>query len=146
MSAWLRVVFGAFALLAALLGITVFALEASDVATVTTGAEDGNPRTTRVWTAQSGNQTWLEAGTPDNPWYHDIQRDPQLTLDRGDGKAPTAYRALPIPGVEAHDRIRALLREKYGWRDWWIGQVFDTSNSVAVRLVPVAEGAGSDVP
>ena len=36
--------------------------------------------------------------------------------------------------VAAHDRIRRLMREKYGWRDWWISAVFDTSGSQMVEI------------
>jgi len=33
--------------------------------------------------------------------------------------------------------LQIFLREKYGFRDWWIGVIFDTSQSVAVRMVPL---------
>ena len=39
------------------------------------------------------------------------------------------------PDSGSHERIRSLLREKYGLRDWWIGLLFDTSSSLAVELV-----------
>jgi hypothetical protein len=29
-----------------------------------------------------------------------------------------------------------LLAEKYGWADWWVGLLQDTSQSVAVKLEP----------
>jgi hypothetical protein len=42
------------------------------------------------------------------------------------------------PDEGPHRRIRALLRKKCGLRDWWIAAVFDTSHSIAVRLIPIS--------
>ena len=38
-----------------------------------------------------------------------------------------------------HESIRRLMRAKYGWRDWWIGMVFDTSSSMRVKLKPTRQ-------
>jgi len=48
------------------------------------------------------------------------------------------YRAEPQPNPEGHERIRRLLAEKYGWADWWVGLLQDTSGSIAIRLEPRA--------
>ena len=37
-----------------------------------------------------------------------------------------AYRVEAIIDPTGHDRIRALLRDKYGLRDWWVGKLVDT--------------------
>ena len=61
------------------------------------------------------------------------------------GEGSERYRAEPIAAAEGHERVRALMREKYGWRDRWVSLLFDTSRSLAVRLVPAAptrSGAG----
>ena len=42
----------------------------------------------------------------------------------------------PEPGAEGHEKIRGLLRRKYGWADRWVGAIVDTSSSVAIRLDP----------
>jgi hypothetical protein len=39
-----------------------------------------------------------------------------------------------LPDPEGHERIRRLLRAKYGWADRWTALVVDLSRSVAVRL------------
>ena len=36
------------------------------------------------------------------------------------------------------EAVRQLIREKYGFRDQWVGTIIDTSSSVAVRLVPAS--------
>lgn len=115
-------------------GFTLFALEAGGVAVAETRRADGSTRETHVWYAEVDGEIWLEAGTPENAWFVDVQRDPTLALRTDAGTA--RYVAEPLPNPDGHERIRVLLREKYGLRDAWIGLVFDTSRSVAVRLRP----------
>jgi hypothetical protein len=117
---------------AALAGV---ALESGGVAVLETRAEDGAVRTTRVWVAESDGALLLEAATPERSWYRDVERDPQVSLARA-GRAE-AFRAVPEPGEAGHRRVRALLRERYGWRDAFVGLLQDTSRSVAVRLEPL---------
>lgn len=131
--AWLALLLG---LVAAFFAVTRWVLESGGVAIVETRAPDGNARRTHVWFAESGDELWLEAGTPENAWFVDAQRDPLLRLSAA-GRSGR-YRAEPIAG-SAHARIRVLLREKYGWRDAWVGLLVDTSRSVAVRLQPAPE-------
>ena len=121
---------------------TWWALESSGVATIQTRMPDGGTRSTHVWYAEPDGELWIEAGTPENTWYVDVQRDPGVTLSMGDSepdRSSDAYEAQTIPGEAAHQRIRSLLREKYGIRDRWIDLLFDTSRSIAVRLVPKNE-------
>jgi hypothetical protein len=139
--------------LVAFIVLTWLALEAGGVAVVETLASDGSTRSTHVWFVTpddvgspgdpAGNpgkgEIWVEAGTPANGWYMDIQERATLALtSRSEARISGRYLARPIPGEAPHRRIRALLREKYGLRDWWIASVFDTSQSVAVRLIPVS--------
>ena len=121
----------------AFVGFTAWALESGGVAVVETHAADGSLRSTHVWFAEPDGELWVEAGTPENGWFVDVERDPRIrfSAERRSGHY-LAERVRP----DAHDEIRALLRAKYGVRDWWIDLLFDTSRSVAVRLVPVPEG------
>ena len=134
---------GGFAALAA--GFVLFtgwALESGGVAVLTSYAADRSERETHVWYVEREGELWVEAGTPENAWYVDVQRDPRVTLT-STGPAG-AYVAEPVRTPRAHANIRAWLREKYGLRDAWIGVLFDTSRSVAVRFVPVADAATGD--
>lgn len=124
------------ALLVAVL-FTGWALESGGVAVVETVAPDGSVRATHVWYAEPNGELWLEAGTPENGWYRDIQREAAVAFS-APGRAGR-YRALAIDDPGAHDEIRSLLREKYGVRDWWVALLFDTSRSVAVRLAPLPQ-------
>lgn len=135
-----RFLYAALALVAGFLLVTYWALEAGGVAVVETRSVDGSVRTTRVWYANDGKQAWLEAGTPENPWYLDVLRDPALTLVV-DGRS-AHYVAVPDPGRSAHEHVRALLRAKYGLRDLWVGLLVDGTRSVAVRIDPMP---GQDV-
>lgn len=121
--------------------ITWWALESGGVAVIETRADDGSLRSTHVWFVEPDGELWVEAGTPENGWYLDVLRDPALSFsaDRRSGR----YLAERVPGDEtnetggAHARVRSLLREKYGFRDFWISLIFETSNSIAMRLIPV---------
>ena len=126
-------------LLLAFVGVTGWALESGGVAVVETRRPDGSTRSTHVWYAANQGELWLEAGAPENSWFEDIQTSPRVVL-RIEGK-PGVYVAEPIRDPSGHDQIRRLLREKYGLRDWWVALIFDTSRSVAVRLMPQTEAA-----
>ena len=123
-------------LLALFVGITWAALESQDVAVLRTRAVGANLRSTRVWFARSQGVLWLESATPQRPWYLDIRSDPSIELEVL-GKV-SRFRAVPKPGAAGHRLIRSLLREKYGWADVWVGLIQDTSQSIAVRLLPEA--------
>jgi hypothetical protein len=112
--------------------VTWVALERDGVAVLGTRAADGSVRETRVWAVEQDGALWVEAATPERPWYRDVLREPAVTLALGG--APEALRAVPVPGAEAHRRLRARLRARYGWRDAWVGMLQDTSRGVAVRL------------
>ena len=128
------------AVLLAFAAITWWALEWSEVAVLETRRPDGSIRSTHVWYATHGGELWLEAGTPENGWFLDIQHAPMISIEiAGDRRE---YRAEPVEAVSGHARIRSLLREKYGARDWWVGQLVDTSRSIAVRLLPPGESGG----
>jgi hypothetical protein len=112
--------------------LTWWALESGGVAVLETQSADGVVRSTHVWYAEPDGELWIEAGTPENGWYLDIQQHPMVSFSTPEQSGE--YLAQTIPGHEAHLRIRGLLREKYGLRDWWIDVLFDTSQSVAVRM------------
>jgi len=126
---------GAVAILVAAFGVTTWwALESDGVAAVETVAADGTVRVTHVWYSETNGELWLEAGSPENGWFQDVQQNPSLTLTI-DGRS-VRYMARPIVDPSGHPRIRSLMREKYGFRDWWVNLIADTSSSMAVRLAP----------
>ncbi len=122
------------ALALALGGMTGWALESGGVAVIETQTPEGGPRFTHVWYAEPDGELWLEAGTPENPWFRDVQENPAVTL-KAKGRAGR-YVAEPVDDRNGNSRIRSLMREKYGFRDLWVGLIFDTSRSVAVQLLP----------
>jgi hypothetical protein len=129
-----------FLLLLAFLGLTWWALESSGVAVLETRTPDGSTRSTHVWYVTHDGEVWLEAGTPENPWFQDVEGTPRVLL-RLEGHFAESL-AEPVREASGHTTIRSLLREKYGLRDWWVGVLFDTSRSVAVRLLPRTEDSG----
>lgn len=120
-------------LFVSLLTTTLVALELSGVVTVqTVNFETGEVRETHIWYIEkSQNSLILEAGTPTNPWVLDLDQMESLTLV-GDGR-DGEYLFTKLP-PDSHTMIRAAMRDKYGWRDWWISLLFDTSQSYAMEV------------
>ena len=112
-------------------GVTRVALEGVEVVVQRTGAAAA-PRRTRTWIADEGTAALVEAANPERPFLRDLEVDKALFLERGG--AVEACRADILPNPDGHERIRGLLRARYGWADWWVGLLTDTSASVAVRL------------
>jgi hypothetical protein len=128
-------------LLAASLAFTWWALEASGVAVVTTQT-GASARTTHVWYVRDSGELLVEAGTPGNGWYQDIQDQPRLRLVAADLSG--TFIASPLPNPAGHERVRRLLRNKYGLRDRWIAGLFDTTRSVAVLMQPAEPKSAAD--
>jgi hypothetical protein len=122
-------------------GVTWLALEGNEVAVLRTRTPEGGFEETRVWVADANGDAFIEAATPERAWYQSLRMHPDVELLR-DGE-PFRYRASPEPGPEGRERIRALLREKYGWADWWVTLLQDTSDSVLIRLEPLDEAAAA---
>ena len=123
----LAVLAGALLLFAA---ITLVALEGYEVGVLHTARGR-----TRLWPVEDETgTTWIEAGNRERPFFRDLLADADVELERGGVVRP--YRAVPVDTRAAHDRVRRLLTAKYGFADRWIGLLFDTSQSVAIRLEP----------
>jgi hypothetical protein len=128
---------GASALLVAALvlgALTLYALEGLEVVVLRTHAPDGSTRETRTWVADDDGAMWIEAAFAERPFFQQILVDPAVEIVRGG--AARRCRAVPVANPDGHRRIRALLAQKYGWADWWVGWLQDTSRSVAVRIDP----------
>jgi hypothetical protein len=124
-------------LAAAVLGfaaVTLLALEGREVVQLRTVTPEGGVRSTRIWVADADGAMWVEAANVQRPFLLDLRAHPDSELVRGGAVLPV--RAVAVPGLDAHLKIRTLLAEKYGWADCWIGLVADTSHSEAVRLEP----------
>lgn len=115
-------------------GLTLYALEGNEVIVVRTHAPDGSLRETRTWVADDAGAWWIEAAVAERPFFQQILADPSVEIVR-QGVVQRG-RALPVPNPDGHRHVRALLARKYGWADWWVGWLQDTSRSVAVRVEP----------
>jgi hypothetical protein len=129
-----NLVLAVLGMVAAFGATTLVALEGKDVAVLHTRDDAGGARRTRVWVAESDGALWVESATPEREFYRDLLLRPELDVEHA-GRAQRMI-ARPEPGAAGHERIRALLRDKYGWADCWVALLQDTSHSVAVRLVP----------
>ncbi|MGH7790634.1 MAG: hypothetical protein ACRERC_27480 [Candidatus Binatia bacterium] len=123
-------------LLAALLfaAITLYALEGLEVVVVHTRGRDGSAKQTRTWIADADGFSWIEAATPERPFFQQLLENPEVEVER-DGTR-RRYLATPVENPRGNAHIRGLLAERYGWADAWVGMLTDTSGSVEVRLQP----------
>ena len=129
-----NVVLSLLALVVAFGATTLVALEGKDVAVLHTRDGTNHARRTRVWIAEDDGALWVESATPERDFYRDLLLRPELDVEHA-GRAQRMV-AQPVPGATGHDRIRSMLRDKYGWADCWVALLQDTSRSVAVRLAP----------
>jgi hypothetical protein len=113
----------------AFVAVTLVALEGREVVVVETA--DGAHRT-RTWIADDGDGAWIEAANPERPFVADLHRSPALVLERGGVRRRCSGDLVSNPG--GHERVRRLLRDRYGWADRWIGMLADTRASLAVRV------------
>ena len=127
-----RLALGLFVGLLAFGAFTLWALEASNVAVLITQRPDGGTRETHVWWVEDGGALRVEAATPERAWLAEAQGVGEVDVERDGRRERFRVERSMEPG--AHDRLRALLRAKYGWRDAWVGLLQDTSRSVAIRL------------
>jgi hypothetical protein len=139
-----RLVLAAAAFAAIFGAVTLLALEGQSVAVLHTTSPGGEIHRTRVWFAEHDGALWIESATESRPFYLDVAAQPALEMEilgppwARDPKLRRG-RAELVPEPGGHDRIRALLREKYGWADAWIALLQDTSGSRAVRVMVIGD-------
>ncbi len=120
-----------------LLVTTYIALEQSDVLIVETFDRSAQiARYTHVWFVREDGQIYLEAGHPQNPWVQDLASADIIGIQGAnlDGWYAFTVGDSQAEVITGREKIRALMRQKYGWRDWWVTRLFDTSQSQLVRL------------
>jgi len=114
--------------------VTLVALEGQEVVVLRTFDAQGVARETRTWIADYQGAAYIEAANGKRPFLRDIAANSKVELVR-DGKTETR-RATVLPPASGQALVRALLRQRYGWADRWIGRLTDTSESLGVRLDP----------
>jgi hypothetical protein len=142
--AWRTIAAAGIVVAGAFGAISLIALEGREVVLVRTVDEHGTVHDTRTWIAEDGEGIWIEAATPDRPFARHIARSAQAEIVRD--RDVRRYAASIADNPAGHERIRALLAEKYGWADCWIGLLQDTSGSVAVRFVAPGKGTYESQP
>jgi len=108
------------------------AAETGEVVVVRTFGPDGVAHETRLWIVDDAGASWLRAGDPKSGWFLRLEAKPDIEVVRG-GRT-LAVRATPVP--EAQARINALMAEKYGFSNRYIGLFFPRSRATPVRLDP----------
>jgi hypothetical protein len=114
------------------LAIEVIAAEDGEVVVLRTLDESGAPIETRLWIVDHEGQPFLRAGNEGAGWFGRLRAKPEVEVVRGE--ETLLVRAVPEPA--ARERVNALMAEKYGWADAYIGAIFSRDDSVPVRLEP----------
>ncbi len=94
----------------------IVASETGEVVVLTTAGAGGEPVETRLWVVDLEGSQYLRA-SEGSGWYGRLMADAAVELRRGENSSP--YAAVPSP--EVRDRVNDLMRDKYGWRDVYIG-------------------------
>jgi hypothetical protein len=105
-----------------------------EVVTLYTRDPGGTESRTSLWVVDYEGSQYLRAGNRDSTWFERLRRAPEVRVERG-GKTAT-YQAQPSPELTA--KIDALMAEKYGLADRYIGLIRDPAKSMAVKLVPAS--------
>jgi hypothetical protein len=112
------------------------ASETGEVVVLTTRDADSQPHQTRLWVVDHDGHAWLRAGGDVQSWYQRLLVKPEVEVERAGATA--AWIAVPAPA--SRDLVNALMLDKYGWADQWIGLVFGRDGAVPIRLDPPGGG------
>ena len=138
MRGWKRIAAAVGALVLVWLALLIYlgSPAAGEVVWLTSTDAGGAKQETPLWIVDRDGQPWLRAGNARSGWVVRVRANPRVTVKRGD--TTTAYQATPVP--EATPEIDALMRQKYGFKDWLVGCLNPGSRSstLAVRLDPGA--------
>jgi hypothetical protein len=116
-----------------LFGLAILAASefGGEVVTLYTRDAAGGEARTSLWVVDYQGSQYLRAGDRSSGWFDRLRRAPEVRVERG-GKAVT-YQAVPTP--ELTPTIDALMAEKYGFADRFVGIIRDPAQSMAVKLV-----------
>lgn len=132
-----RVVAAIIGLVAVWMGVQIAASESGEVVILTTRDESGADATTRVWVVDLDGYQWLRAGAPNASWFARLKSQTAVKMER-DGRVETYAPQIDMSRTGA---VNALMLEKYGWAERYIGFIISRADSVPIRLVP-ASAAG----
>jgi hypothetical protein len=128
----LRLIGGVVAIAVALFVVQIVASESGEVVRVTTVDGSGGQHETHLWVVDHDGHAWLRSGSPTSGWYGRLKETPTLDLERNGERRE--YTIVVDPSQIA--TINALMHEKYGWADSYVGVFIDHSKSIAIRLDP----------
>jgi hypothetical protein len=129
-----RVAGGVVGFVSVLAAAVWIASETGEVVVLTTRDAGDAPHQTRLWVVDHDGHAWLRAGGDAQGWYRRLLARPEIELERRGATA--GFTAVPVP--ERRDLVNALMLDKYGWADQWIGLVFSRDGAVPIRLDPRA--------
>ena len=131
-----RVAGGLVGFVSVLAAAVWIASESGEVVVLTTRDADLKPHQTRLWVVDHDGHAWLRAGGDVQSWYRRLVERPGVEVERGG--TTSSFTAVPAPA--SRDLVNALMLDKYGWADQWIGLLFGRDGAVPIRLDPPGGG------
>lgn len=128
----LKILAGLLLAIVALFALQMVASESGEVVVLTTTDDAGASQETRLWVVELNGAWYLRAGSGQAGWFQRLSARPDVTVIRND--APASYRAQP--SVAERDAVNALMADKYGWADRFIGWLFGRDDAVPVLITP----------
>ena len=111
------------------------ASESGEVVVLHSRGDDDSAHTTRIWIVDDAEgRSWIRGGKGGG-WTSRVVANGEIEVERGGERR--RYRAIAVDEPETRRRISDLMREKYGWGDWWVAvTLFDAERegSLAIRL------------
>ncbi len=117
-------------LLVLIVVLEIIASESGEVVVVTSEDAQGTAQETRLWGVDTDGDAWLRSGSPESGWFQRMQQNPNVSVVRNEG----TFKAIVYPDVAQREAINALMQEKYGWADTYIGFLFGRDDVIPLRL------------
>ncbi len=127
-----RLIGALVAVVVVLFVVQILASESGEVVVITTTDATGAQHETHVWIVDNDGHAWLRSGSPKSAWYARLKETPTLELERAGTRSEYTVTAVPAKRAE----LNALMREKYGWADAYIGFFISRAEAVPIRLDP----------
>jgi len=128
----LRLIGGVVAIVVVLFVVQAVASESGEVVKITTVDGAGEQHRTHLWVVDHDGHAWLRSGSPTSGWYARLKETPTLDMERNGERAEYT---ITVDASQVAT-INALMHEKYGWADTYIGLFIDHARSVPIRLDP----------
>ena len=139
----LRVIVGLLVVVGLVAGLERYAAESGEVVVLQARNAAGDPVPTRLWVVDHDGRAYLRVGAGGSGWFDRLSADPRVAVTR----ASVSGQFVAVPDPAMSGAVNTLMRDKYGWRDAFIGAlVGGRDGSIPIRLDPAGSHRPSVTP